>query len=100
MLSAAIPIHSTGINWGQALATWLPIVFTLIAGLVATIRFWQRWNKQRQDKFEQIAANLVNGLAKTMADELKSIHQHLDQQDRETKKRFDRVDRNTGTDST
>jgi hypothetical protein len=93
---AVTTIHSTGINWGQALATWIPIVITVIGALVALIRGIKKWNKNRDERVELIADRLIKGFASTLSVKFDKIDSHLEKQD----ERLDRIDRNTGTNST
>jgi hypothetical protein len=93
---ALTTIHSTGINWGQALATWIPIVIALVGCLGASIRGIRKWQDTRQARLEKTINGATEGFALTIAAQMQDIHRHLTQQDQ----RLDRIDRNTGTDST
>lgn len=103
---ATTTIHSTGINWGQALATWIPIVLSLAAATIATVRSVQKWQRTRALRAENLVTGLIQSFASTLnvrfeqiEDKIGEIDEHLKRQDQETTKRFDRVDRNTHTDS-
>lgn len=95
MLAATIPIHSTGVNWGQAAATWIPIVLALVGAMVASIHAFRKWQDRRADRLEAAMVKVAQGFATAITTEMQGIHQHLSQQD----KRFDRLDRAVGTDS-
>lgn len=95
----AVIVHSKGVNWGQALATWIPIVIAVAGAAIASIRAMLKWNKARAARTEQLVKGLIQSFAETLHVRFEEIEDHLKRQDQETQKRFDRVDRNTGTDS-
>lgn len=77
-------VQTSGINWAQALAIWVPIVlgiFTL-GGIV-------------YKGFQHIAEAAVEKFASTLNVKFKDIDDHLLRQD----SRMDRIDRNTRKDS-
>jgi hypothetical protein len=76
--------HSTGINWGQALGTGIPIVLG-IGGILAACA-----------KFVNNAVDRgIQSFAETLKVKFSDVEEHLDRQDR----RFDRIDRSSGGDS-
>jgi hypothetical protein len=77
--------HSTGINWGQALATGITIVIGIGSILAACSKF-----------VNNAVSKGVESFAATLSVKFDEINNHLGRQD----KRFDRIDRNTGGDST
>lgn len=111
LLAHTVPIRSTGINWGQALATWIPIVLAVLTAAFAAIRWLLKWHREQQARTEKlvkdVATQIVEGFAITLNVRLDkvetrfdNVENHLKRQDTETTKRFNRIDRNTGTDST
>jgi hypothetical protein len=96
----AVTAHSAGVNWPQALAVWIPIVLALAAATVTSIRSVMKWNKARTTRVESLVHGLINSFAATMNVRFEELEEHLKRQDSENAKRFNRVDRNTGTDST
>ena len=99
-LSAIHTVHSTGVNWGQALATWIPICLTVIGALAASIRYFSKRQKEKNTelttKIEQVAEGVMQSFANTLSQRFDKVENHLVEQD----KRLSRIDRNTGTDST
>jgi Mg2+ and Co2+ transporter CorA len=96
-------VHSAGINWEQALATWVPISIAVIGSVAAAVRSIRKWQGSRQKLFQGMIDGSLEVFAQTIAKEMRSVHQHLGQQDQtmaNQDKRLDRIDRNTGTDST
>lgn len=89
-------IHSTGINWGQALATWIPIVLTVIGSIVAGIRSYRKWRDTQQTRIEVMVDKSVDKFGLVIGGRLDRIDTHLGKQD----ERLGRIDRNTGTNST
>lgn len=71
-------VTTTGINWPQALAIWLPIVLGIFAlgGLIYR-------------GISQIAQNTVDKFAQALNVKLTDIENHLKEQD----KRFTRIDK-------
>lgn len=84
MTTATVLTHSTGVNWGQALATWVPIVLA-IAGVVGSF----------SRMMKRISERTVEVFAAGLQIKFKDIENHLSEQD----KRFDRIDRDLGNDS-
>jgi hypothetical protein len=76
--------HTSGVNWPQALAIWVPIVIGLltIGGLATRV-------------ITRIAGNVVKDFASTLNVRLSDLDVHLASQD----KRFDRLDRKLKIDS-
>lgn len=86
---AITTIHSTGINWGQAFATWVPIVL----GMLTVGRLISKWLSKRRDEAQKYAREIADQTIRTFAEALNikftEIQKHLGDQD----KRFDRIDR-------
>lgn len=76
--------HTSGVNWPQALAIWVPIVVGLvtIGGLASRV-------------ITRIASDVVKDFASTLSVRLTDLDTHLASQD----KRFDRLDRKLKIDS-
>lgn len=93
---AAIVVHSTGINWGQAFIS----AITIVVGLGTIVTFVATWvNKRRenqQTRFELMIDKAIDSLGKAVGGRLDKVDEHLVEQD----KRLTRIDRNTNTDST
>jgi hypothetical protein len=84
MSAATVVTHSTGVNWGQAVATWLPIVLA-IGGVVGGF----------SRMMKRISERTVEVFAAGLQIKFTDIQNHLSEQD----KRFDRIDRDLGNDS-
>jgi|SRR5882724_3310506 len=100
---AVIRAQTTGINWGQALAIWVPIVtglFAIAATIIGVARTVLNWQEKQRKQAGEITMKIIDGFAATLNVRFDRIDRHLAKQDEETAKRFSRVDRNTGTDST
>jgi len=101
----AVTVHSTGINWGQALATWVPIVLGMmgiIGAIVGVARWVKKWQENRTIHVEATTERLLKGFAATLNVRFQEVNDHLDAQDRHLDKqddRFERLDRTLGTDS-
>lgn len=107
---ATITTHSAGINWGQALAIWVPIVggmLAIIVTIMTGIRGIKKWQEDREAKAnetekqrlvqsEQITERLLLGFANTLNVRFGEIDDHLSRQDN----RFSRIDRALDIDST
>lgn len=93
---AAVVVHSTGINWGQAFIS----AITIVVGLGTIVTFVATWvNKRRenqQTRFELMIDKAIDSLGKAVGGRLDKVDEHLVEQD----KRLTRIDRNTNTDST
>lgn len=76
--------HSTGINWGQALGTGIPIILGIAGILAACSKFVKN---AVQSGLETFAA--------TLNVKFHDIEDEIDHHNR----RLDRIDRNTKTDS-
>lgn len=81
---AAVLTHSTGVNWGQAAATWIPIVGTLI-GLVLMAR--------------RGLGGLVDSAIKIFAATLQVKFTEIQSEFDKLNERVERIDKNTKTDS-
>lgn len=103
MILTAIPIHSTGVNWGQAAATWIPIVLALVGSIVALFRSYRKWREKQQTRFEGMIDKAIDRFGKAVGTRLDKVDIHLGKQDDHLSKqdeRLSRIDRNTKTDST
>lgn len=99
LLIALVETQSTGVNWAQALAIWVPIVGGLvgiIVALIAGVKSFKKWREEREDKNLMTLKGIVDGFGLTLNVKFDRIDKHLQDQD----KRLSRIDRNTGTDST
>jgi len=85
-------IHSTGVNWGQAIA----IAGTIVASLVPVLGYLgKRWNKRRDDaqkSLENTIDGAIEKFGKIIRGELTTLGGRQDRTD----DRFERVDRKIG----
>jgi hypothetical protein len=99
VLVIASAVHTAGVNWEQALAIWVPIVTGLlgiIGSMVLGVRSFKRWREAREDQLKDQFRDIARELVGAVTGRLDHIENHLGEQD----KRLNRIDRNTGTDST
>lgn len=92
-------VSTTGVNWEQALAIWVPIVtgmLVILGAIGAGVRSFKKWRERREEGFKNAITEVAGELVNTLAGRLDKIEDHLGEQD----KRLNRIDRNTGTDST
>jgi hypothetical protein len=102
-IAAIHTVHSSGINWGQALATWVPIVLSLCAALFGVAKWVRRWQEVRSKRIEALVSGLIQSFASTLNVRFEQIEDHLKQQDThlgEQDKRFNRIDRKLGDNTT
>lgn len=86
---ALTTIHSTGVNWGQALATWVPVVLAVAGTVAAAFRAFRKMQDNRQARFEKLIATAIKTFGDAIGVKMTQQENHLNTQD----KRFDRIDR-------